>query len=163
MIIHDEDRDIIRIDLEEVFGKVIELSANDADRLNAGDGVKILVLSPTDGAIYQSLVDMVVMDITGRLADKLYEEGIDIKMPNLNVNIKKDSINKDGLKIIQEAVQVALTTGVLSYFQQGMPGYSEVQQANRFKYMHALNTMAAAQAFRMDSYQRPRITQRDIN
>jgi hypothetical protein len=163
MIIHDEDRDIIRIDLEEVFGKVIELSANDADRLNAGDGIKILVLSPSDGAIYQSLVDMVVMDMTGRLSNKLYEEGMSIEMPNLDVNITQDSISKDGLKIIQEAIQIALTTGILSYYQQGMPGYGEVQNANYAKYQHALNTMAAAQAFRMESYQRPRITQRDIN
>lgn len=163
MIIKDEDKDIIRIDLEEVFGKVIEWSAHDSDRLNLENGVKILVISPNDGAIFQTLVDMVVMDVTGRLSDKLDTDGILVEMPNLDVNIKQDAINQEGLRIINEAIQLALTTGVLSYHQSGMPGYEPVQYANRQKYTHALNTISASQAYRMESQYRPRVTQRDMN
>lgn len=163
MIIYEEDKDLIKIDLEELFGKVIELSARDADRLNLEEGVKILVLEPRDGAIFQSLIDMVVMDITGRLANNLDDDGIEIDMPDLILNIKKDNINQEGLRIIKEALQVALTSGVLSYYQSGMPGYQIVEEANKRKYAHALNTMAAAQAYRTKSYQRPRITQRTLN
>ena len=154
---------IIRHSIEELFGKTIEMSAKDADRLNLEDGVKILVLSPDDGAVFLSLVDLVIMDITGRLAGKLDEEGIKIEDNNIDIYIKEDSINRDGMRIVNEAVQVALTCGVLSYYQSGMPGYEILEQANNKKYMHALNTMAAAQAYRMDASNRVRITQRCIN
>ena len=161
MIIHEEEYDLIRIDLEEVFGKVIELSANDAERLIHTDPILILVLRPDQGAIFQTLVDTVVMDITGRLSDKLDDDGIEVEMPYLNIYIKQESVSQEGLRIINEAVQLALTTGTLSYFQAGAPGYEVVEHANKNKYQHALNTMAAAQAFRNN--QRVRITQRPLN
>lgn len=154
---------VIRHSIDELFGKVIEMSAKEADRLNLEDGVKILVLSPGDGPVFLSLVDLVVMDMTGRLAGKLDDDGIKIEDGNLDVYIKEDTVNMDGMRIINEAVQVALTSGVLSYYQAGMPGYEILEQANNKKYLHALNTMAAAQAYRMDSPNRVRITQRTIN
>ena len=162
MIIQEEDKDIIRIDLSEVFGKVIRFSASDSERVLPEHGDLILVMREQDSPIFLTHIDVVVMDLTGRLADVLSEDSIEIEDYDLNVNIKKDALTGEGLKISREAIQQALSTGVLAEYQLGAPGYEHVQQANRQKYMHALNTLAAAVSFRMDSNKRRTIERRDF-
>jgi len=161
MVENLEEKDVIKIDLQQLFGKVIQFSADDAERIIQADTDPsiVFVLSHRDHSVFRTHVDTVIMDITPKLSYMLYEDGSIVTGEEfLQVEIKKDLLKQNGLMVLDEAIQLALTTGILSYFQMGAPGYQHIQQANKEKYQHARGMIASATAYRRPG--KTKVTQR---
>lgn len=160
MVIRDDHKDTISIDLSELFGKVMTFSAKDAERMQPDNPALILVMTYKDDAEFRTYVDKVVMDMTSRIAHLLDQGSIVKDWPYLNIEFSTGCLNPSGLHIIDEAMQSALTYGVLSEYQAGAPGYEIAEQANKDKYAHALGALSASSLYRRQSPNRAKIKQR---
>ncbi len=160
MVVREDDKDIITIDLSEVYGKVITFSAKDAERMQPEDPALILVMTHRDEAEFKTYVDKVVMDVMPRIAHLLDRGSIANEYPVLQIELDKDTIKSSGLHIIDEALQGALTYGVLMEYQAGAPGYEMAVQANSERYKHFLGALAASSQYRKQSPDRTKIRHR---
>ncbi len=158
MIDYQEDKDVIVTDLEMVFGRVVLLSAYQAEKSIDINSPVVLVMGQEDTPLFLAHLDPVLADIKPLLVNRLEEDGIEVTDTDMSIHLKKDVITKEGLYLIDKALYEALTSGVLSNYQAGAPGYEGVQAYNQNRYEDALAQIASAGAYRASN--KTNITQR---
>ncbi len=146
-----DDKDVITIDLEKVFGRVVMLSAYQAEKALDEDNPVLLVMGQEDTPLFLAHLDPVIADIRGLFSYRL--NGIDREEDDLVLDIKKDHIDKDGLTTLSLVLFDCLVSGVLARYQAGARGYRYVQQDNQQQYEHQLKQAAAVAAFRSEKKQ----------
>lgn len=146
MVIQDTYTDTISIDLSEVFGKVINISARDAERMQTP--VLTLAITEDDYPAFRDVCDRVVARLMSRMEHIFTDNNIVIDWPILNIEIKRELIKLTGLHIIDKAVEDAITYAVMEDLQAGLAGYEGIRQLNIERYEKALSSVAVAASFR---------------
>jgi hypothetical protein len=149
MIIQNTYTDTISIDLSEVFGRIINISAKDADRIQTP--VVTLSVTEDDYPMFRDVADKVSVQLISRLSDVLGEHGITTDWPLFDVELKKEAITLKGLHIIDKGINDAFTYGVLADMQMGLMGYEQLMMANTIRYEDALKMVATASTYRRGS------------
>ena len=160
MIERHEDKDVITVDLEAVFGRVVMLSAYQAEKSIEGDNPVVLVMEAVDTPLFLAHLDPVVADIKPLLISRMDGQGMTVTNTEIIIELQKDVISKEGLEIIDRALPDALTSGVLAGYQSGARGYERVAEHNGQRYREALKQVSHAGTFRTRPKDKIRIRQR---
>ncbi len=152
MVEHLEDKDVITIDLEKVFGRVVMLSAYQAEKAIDEEHPVVLVMGQEDTPLFLAHLDPVIADIRGLFTYRT--EGVTREDDDLVIEIKKNHISSEGLNALAPVLFECIARGVLAQFQTGAKGYRFVQEDNERKYGEMLKQAAAIAAFRSDKKQR---------
>ncbi len=171
MVISSEDYDMIVIGLGEAFGKAIRFSNLDATKVSDAEHPdRILVMTPEERDVFLTYVDNIVADITPALIPRLAvttedelleaagEEGEDGQA--VVAIFVKDIITKEGLQIINAALDKAITEGVLAQWQDGVIRFRDIQYKHQRAYENTLKQIANAVAYRVPKNKRIKIHQR---
>lgn len=190
MIILLEDYDVILINLEEVFGKIVQLSELDATKVKAPDHPdRTLTVDTSElNIILDYIDDMVVSELTPRLIARLGGPGIkrftmvdaqdqlwedisetleDVESESdeetiLIVVMGKQAISKEGLEMIDRGIVKALTEGSLAKWQEGVEQYAYMQLKHEEKHQEALNLISNAATYRTSLSTRISIPKRTL-
>ena len=178
MLIIRAEVDLIIIDLEEAFGKIIRFSALDASKIPSKEHPdRILVISPEESDIFLTYIDKIISDISPHviphldretweeISDLVGEEEIDEELQNNQVivaSFTKEVMTKEGLKLVGEALDRALTEGVLSQWEEGYEAYAYLQQVHERNYQDAVRQITNAVTYRVQRKHRLRITPRTL-
>ncbi len=151
MVQHLDDKDVITIDLEKVFGRAVMFSAYQAEKALDEDHSVLLVIGQEDTPLFLAHLDPVIADIKGLLSYRL--EKVERDDTTLIVEVKKGHITPVGLAALALVLFDAMVSGVLANYQAGARGYRFIQEDNQRRYGEQLNQAAAIAAFRSDKKQ----------
>jgi hypothetical protein len=159
MIVREDDRVYIRHDLEELFGKVCYHTAHDAEKTIPETNPILLVMSQGDMPLFLNYFDIVLSEITPLMKSRMAGEGITVSQTLLQIEFDS-TLSKEGLEIADKAIGRAFTSGILSLYQIGAPGYDNIQMANSEDYKEAKRQISNAITYRVSMPDRIKVTQR---
>ncbi len=162
MIEHLENKDVVTINLEEVFGRVVMLSAYQAERSFKEDDPLLLVMNQTDIPVFLAHLDPVKGSLFPPLALRIHEDGIQISEDTFTVNLQKGVMTLEGLMSLEKYIGEALVYGVLSNFQAGARGYEAIQYNNANSFSEAIKAIENVLTYRVRPVNKIRITQREL-
>ena len=160
MVKREVDKDVIEINLEEIFGEVIYLTAHDAEKTIPEANPLLLVMTQNDVPIFLKHLDTVVSEMTPHLLERMTGQGITVTDLLFTAEFVKDEISKEGLEITDKAIHRAMVSGILAKYQYGAPGYEPMHLSNKEDYKEALNQLANAVFYRVSPSDRRKIIQR---
>ncbi len=121
----------------------------------AGPGIKRF--TPTD------LMNTMWDDFREELDDKDFLESEDIDKDEdvlLVAVIGQKALSKEGLEMVNYAMEKALVEGVLYQWQEGVPQYADLYRIHERNYENTLKLLSSAASYRTTFDQRIRIPQR---